>query len=125
MKVKLTTYLVGLAIAFLEEFVTQRILKRNLAGWIIPAIIAFVPFLIVVRHIGKVLARRMIESKAVTAYYLISDHYRVLHGTVGCVFQTEEANPNQGDDPSRICRRRAEDLPKSCPDQNNILVVRG
>jgi hypothetical protein len=55
MKVKLTTYLVGLAIAFLEEFITQGILKRGLAGWIIPAIIAFVPFLIVVRHIGKVL----------------------------------------------------------------------
>jgi hypothetical protein len=75
MKVKLTTYHVGPAMAFLEEFITQGILKRNPAGWIIPAIIAFAPFLIVVRHIGKVLARRMIETKAVTAYYLISEHH--------------------------------------------------
>jgi hypothetical protein len=72
MEVKPRFYLVGLAVAFLEEFITQGILKRTLAGWIIPALIAFFPFLIVVRQIGKILKVRMTESKAASAYYLIS-----------------------------------------------------
>jgi len=72
MKVKPRFYLVGLAVAFLEEFITQGILKRNLADWIIPALIAFLPFLIAVRQIGNVLQGRMIESNATTSYYVIS-----------------------------------------------------
>jgi hypothetical protein len=41
-------------------------------GWIIPTFIAFVPFLIVVRQLGTRLDRRVIESRAVLAYYVIS-----------------------------------------------------
>lgn len=72
MSVRIRFYLVGLAVAFLEEFITQGILKRNLVGWLIPTFIAFVPFLIVVRQIGRVLDRRTLESKAVPYYYLVS-----------------------------------------------------
>ena len=72
MKLNPRFYLIGLVVAFLEEFITQGVLKRNLVAWIIPAFIAFVPFLIVVRQISKPLERRMIESKAVSAYYVIS-----------------------------------------------------
>jgi hypothetical protein len=44
MKIRARFYLVGLAVAFLEEFITQGILKRNLAGWIIPTFIAGLEF---------------------------------------------------------------------------------
>src|SRR5262249_28345366 len=37
-------YLLGLMIAGLEEFITQGVLKNNLSGWIIPTLIAFLPF---------------------------------------------------------------------------------
>jgi len=47
-------------------------MKRNLVGWIIPTFIAFVPFLIVVRQLGKRLDRSIIESRAILAYYVIS-----------------------------------------------------
>jgi hypothetical protein len=72
MELKPRFYLIGLVVAFLEEFITQGVLKRNLVAWIIPALIAFLPFLIVVRQISKPLERRMVESKAVSAYYVIS-----------------------------------------------------
>lgn len=65
-------YLVGLTIAFLEEFITQGLLKRNLVGWIIPTIIAFLPFLIIVRLIDKLLYKRLGEDRAVLAYYVIA-----------------------------------------------------
>jgi hypothetical protein len=65
-------YVIGLSVAFLEEFITQGVLKRNLVGWIIPAIIAFLPFLIVARLLGKRLEKRLIESRAILAYYLIA-----------------------------------------------------
>jgi hypothetical protein len=70
LKPKPRFYVVGLSVAFLEEFITQGVLKRSLVGWIIPAIIAFLPFLIVVRLLGKRLEKRLIEPKAVLAYYL-------------------------------------------------------
>jgi hypothetical protein len=80
MKIRVRFYLVGLAVSFLEEFITQGILKRNLVGWIIPTFIAFVPFLIVVRQLGKRLDRRVIESRAVLAYYVIS-------GVIGLIIE--------------------------------------
>jgi len=44
MKPKPGFLVVGLTVAFLEEFITQGVLKKNPAGWIIPTIIAFFPF---------------------------------------------------------------------------------
>ena len=72
MEVKPRFYAIGLAVALLEEFITQGVLKRSPVGWIIPTFIAFLPFLIVVRQINKILDRRMVEFKAVLAYYVIS-----------------------------------------------------
>jgi len=72
MKPKPGFLVVGLTVAFLEEFITQGVLKKNPAGWIIPTIIAFLPFLIVVRLISKRLDKRMVESHAVLAYYAIA-----------------------------------------------------
>ena len=72
LKVRLKFYLVGLVVAFLEEFITQGILKKNLVAWIIPTLIAFVPFLTVARQIGKVLQGKKIESRATAYYYAIS-----------------------------------------------------
>jgi len=65
-------YCIGLAVAGLEEFITQGVLKNNLGGWIIPTIIAFLPFLIIVRVAGKFLDARFSEQKAALIYYLIS-----------------------------------------------------
>ena len=48
-------YGIGLIVAGLEEFITQGVLKNNLGGWIIPTVIAFLPFLIIVRVVSKFL----------------------------------------------------------------------
>ncbi len=61
-----------MTLALLEEFITQGVLKRSLVGWIIPAIIAFLPFLVVVRLLSTSLEKRFVESRAVLAYYLIA-----------------------------------------------------
>jgi len=65
-------YLIGFTIAALEEFITQGVLKNTLGGWIIPTIIAFLPFLIIVRSIGQFLDRRLSEHRAVLSYHLIA-----------------------------------------------------
>lgn len=65
-------YLIGFTVAGLEEFITQGVLKNNLGGWIIPTIIAFVPFLIIVRTIGQFLDRRLSEQRAGFVYYLVA-----------------------------------------------------
>jgi hypothetical protein len=65
-------YLIGITIAGLEEFITQGVLKNNLGGWIIPTIIAFLPFLIIVRSIGQWLNRRMNEHTSALIYYLVA-----------------------------------------------------
>lgn len=70
MKPMIKFYLIGLSVAFLEEFITQGLLKRTLVGWIIPAIIAFVPFLFVLRLVDKALRARMSRHRATLAYYL-------------------------------------------------------
>ena len=41
MEVKPRFYAIGLAVAVVEEFITQGVLKRSLVGWIIPSFIAF------------------------------------------------------------------------------------
>ena len=64
--------LLGLLVAFLEEFITQGVLKRSLLSWIIPAFIAFVPFLIIAKLIGGHLDKKMKSGLAATAYYLVS-----------------------------------------------------
>jgi len=72
MKPAFKFYGIGLIVASLEEFITQGVLKNNLGGWIIPTVIAFLPFLIIVRSVGKFLEQRLAEQKAVFIYYLIS-----------------------------------------------------
>src|SRR5437773_9146055 len=65
-------YCIGLIVAGLEEFITQGVLKNNLGGWIIPTVIAFLPFLIIVRSVSRFLEQRLTEQNAVLIYYLIS-----------------------------------------------------
>jgi hypothetical protein len=65
-------YCIGLMVAGLEEFITQGVLKNNLGGWIIPTVIAFLPFLIIVRAASRFLEPRFSEQKAALIYYLIS-----------------------------------------------------
>lgn len=65
-------YLIGMIVAGLEEFITQGVLKNNLGGWIIPTVIAFLPFLIIVRSTGQFLDRRVSEHKAAFLYFLVA-----------------------------------------------------
>src|SRR5215470_12141633 len=51
--------LIGMSVASLEEFISQGVLKRNLVGWIIPTIIAFLPFLVGTAMIHRLLQRRL------------------------------------------------------------------
>jgi hypothetical protein len=69
MKASLRFYGVGLLVAGLEEFITQGVLKHSYGGWIIPTIIAFLPFLVIVRLIGWILGRRLSEAGATLIYY--------------------------------------------------------
>lgn len=63
---------VGLLVAGLEEFITQGVLKKTYGGWIIPTIVAFVPFLAIVGLIGWFLSKRLSEAGASLIYYLSS-----------------------------------------------------
>ena len=65
-------YSIGLIVAFLEEFITQGVLKGNLVGWIIPTFIAFVPFLVTVRFISRILRERVGQERALLAYYVVA-----------------------------------------------------
>lgn len=69
MKSSLNFYWIGLLVAGLEEFITQGVLKRTYGGWILPTIIAFIPFLALIRGIGWLLARQLTEAGAVLIYY--------------------------------------------------------
>ncbi|HKS37397.1 MAG TPA: hypothetical protein VJW76_09425 [Verrucomicrobiae bacterium] len=69
-KSSLRFYFLGLLVAGLEEFITQGVLKRTLTGWIIPTLIAFIPFLVLVRMIGWWVARSLSEAGAVLIYFL-------------------------------------------------------
>ena len=70
MKASTKFCLIGLLVAGLEEFITQGVLKKTSAGWILPTIIAFLPFLIIVRLLGKFLNWSLDEPAAVLIYYL-------------------------------------------------------
>jgi hypothetical protein len=65
-------FLIGLAVAVLEEFITQGVLKKNLGGWFIPTLIAFVPFLFIMRVAGKWFDRRYPPPQATLRYYLLA-----------------------------------------------------
>lgn len=65
-------YLIGLMVAGLEEFITQGVLKHNFGGWIIPTLIAFGPFLIIVRLAGGLFHRRWPAPQAALYYYLLA-----------------------------------------------------
>ncbi|MBI2928269.1 MAG: hypothetical protein HYY24_21580 [Verrucomicrobia bacterium] len=79
-KASLRFYFLGLAVAALEEFITQGVLKQNYAAWIVPTIIAFVPFLILVRCIGGLLDNNFAEARAVLIYYVAA-------GGIGLLFE--------------------------------------
>lgn len=64
--------LIGLFIAFLEEFITQGVLKRSLLGWIVPTVFAFLPFLVAVHLIRNVLHSRMAKPRSVLAHYVVA-----------------------------------------------------
>ncbi|MBI2949308.1 MAG: hypothetical protein HYY23_16830 [Verrucomicrobia bacterium] len=70
MKRSLRFYWIGLLVAGLEEFITQGVLKKTYGGWIIPTIVAFFPFLALVRLIGWLLGGRLSEAGASLIYYL-------------------------------------------------------
>jgi len=69
-KHSLRFFSIGLLVAALEEFITQGVLKKSYGGWIIPTIVAFVPFLVLVRGIAWVLEKWLTEAGAVLIYYL-------------------------------------------------------
>jgi hypothetical protein len=79
-KPSLRFYLIGLAVAALEEFITQGVLKQNYAGWIVPTIIAFVPFLLLVRYLGGLLDKHFAEPRAILIYYVAA-------GGIGLLFE--------------------------------------
>jgi hypothetical protein len=72
--------LVGLLVAVLEEFITQGVLKDDFGGWIVPTLLAFTPFLIVVSAVARALDRSLGEPNAALVYYLVA-------GTIGLLFE--------------------------------------
>jgi hypothetical protein len=72
MRYTLKFYGLGLMVAGLEEYITQGVLKDNLSGWIIPTIIAFLPFLIIVHSLHFILERRVAEHVAACVSYVLS-----------------------------------------------------
>ena len=67
---KLKFFLIGIAVAGLEEFITQGVLKDRPFGWIVPTLIAFGPFLGVMRLAGVLYDRRLAPARATALYYL-------------------------------------------------------
>lgn len=70
MKIPSNFYLLGLLVAGLEEFITQGVLKHTYGGWILPTLIAFLPFLVLARMIGWCLDRTLSEPGSILIYYL-------------------------------------------------------
>jgi hypothetical protein len=64
--------LLGLLVAGLEEFITQGVLKNSYGGWIIPTLIAFLPFLLIMVVVAWWLNRRLREWVAALIYYLVA-----------------------------------------------------
>lgn len=64
--------LLGLLVAGLEEFITQGVLKGTYGGWILPTLIAFVPFLLLLRATGAWLDRLLPQPASVLSYYLLA-----------------------------------------------------
>ena len=63
---------VGLLIAGLEEFITQGVLKHTYTAWFLPTLVAFIPFLLLLRLIGWCLDKTLSESAALLIYYLVA-----------------------------------------------------
>ena len=70
----------GLLVAGLEEFITQGVLKRTYAGWILPTLIAFLPFLVIVRIAWTLLDRLLPEPASILGHYMIG-------GTLGLMVE--------------------------------------
>ena len=50
--------LVGLLVAGLEEFITHGVLEDDFDGWVVPTVVAFAPFLILILAIDLPCSRR-------------------------------------------------------------------
>lgn len=72
MKHSVRFYLLGLLLAGAEEFVTQGVLKGTYGGWILPTVIAFLPFLLLLRFARALLDRLLPEPASVLSYYLLA-----------------------------------------------------
>src|SRR5215510_2318565 len=65
--------LIGMTVASLEEFISQGVLKRSVVGWIIPTIIAFLPFLVGTAIIHGLLQRRLWNGNRLElSFYTVS-----------------------------------------------------
>ena len=64
---------IGMGVASLEEFISQGVLKHTLFGWVIPAFIAFVPFLVTSALIHRLLRKKIkVKTHLELFYYMIS-----------------------------------------------------
>lgn len=62
-----------MVVALLEEFISQGVLKHTLFGWVIPAFIAFVPFLVTSGLMHRFLRKRIeMKSRLELFYYMIT-----------------------------------------------------
>ena len=84
-----------MSVAGLEEFITQGVLKNEWSAWIIPTLIAFFPFLILMRVIGKFLDRTFTEWKAALGYYAVA-------GGIGLFFEWFVMELNPWSDPNLL-----------------------
>jgi len=64
---------IGIIVASLEEFISQGVLKRTVFGWIIPALLAFIPFLVASAFIHRILRKKIgTRNRLELSYYMIS-----------------------------------------------------
>ena len=62
---------IGMAVASVEEFISQGVLKHTVLGWIIPTLLAFTPFLIASASIHRMLRRRVRTRNRVELFYYV------------------------------------------------------
>ena len=64
---------IGMTVVLLEEFISQRVLKHTLFGWIIPTLLAFIPFLIASASVHKALRKKISRrNRLELLYYMIA-----------------------------------------------------
>jgi hypothetical protein len=65
-------YRIGLLVAALEEFITQGVLKQRYVAWFLPTLIAFGPFLVIVRGLDVWLRRVLSEERALLVFFAVA-----------------------------------------------------